>query len=141
MAFPLGQQVTGHRDRGEAHQVLVVIGAPDETLLTGLRTLGLAPVAEDGEVVIWGRRLTPRTDPVQQPVSNVQANGLLMTIADAALALGLGRSTVYELIGRGELEVVHVGRSARVPADALRSLIERLRAEQAGGDHRSAAAG
>jgi excisionase family DNA binding protein len=57
-----------------------------------------------------------------------------MTIADAALALGLGRSTVYELIGRGELEVVHVGRSARVPAAALQTLIERLRAGQIGRD-------
>jgi excisionase family DNA binding protein len=50
-----------------------------------------------------------------------------MTIRDAALALGLGRSTVYELIGRGELEVVHVGRSARIPVDALRRFVDRRR--------------
>ena len=53
-----------------------------------------------------------------------------MTIRDAAEVLGLGRSTVYELIGRGQLEVVHVGRSVRVPTDAVRSFVESLRSDQ-----------
>ena len=112
---------------------MVVVGQPDPALTVGLRTVGLAPIAEDGPVVIWGRRLqpvAPSPPSPPQPLPESRPVGLLMTIADAALALGIGRSTLYELIGRGQLEVVHVGRSARVPADALRSLVERLRAEE-----------
>jgi excisionase family DNA binding protein len=108
--------------------VIIIVGHPDDTLLTGLRSVGLTPIAEDGPVVVWGRP-TPRPDtsiPTAEPGAPNGA-GLLMTIRDAALALGLGRSTVYELIGRGELEVVHVGRSARIPTTAVHSLIERLR--------------
>ena len=37
------------------------------------------------------------------------------------------RSTVYELIGRGDLEVVHLGRAARVPSESVRDLVGRVR--------------
>jgi excisionase family DNA binding protein len=59
------------------------------------------------------------------------ARPALITIKQAARILNLGRSTVYELIAEGQLEVVHIGRSARVPTDAITALINRLRAEQA----------
>jgi hypothetical protein len=62
-----------------------------------------------------------------------------MTIADAATALGLGGSTAYELIGRRQLEVVHVARSARAPTDALQALVERLGADQGDNDWRKRA--
>jgi excisionase family DNA binding protein len=51
----------------------------------------------------------------------------LLTIKQAARVLNLGRSTVYELIADGRLEVVHIGRSARVPTDAISKLIKGLR--------------
>jgi excisionase family DNA binding protein len=53
---------------------------------------------------------------------------LLLTIEDAGKALGVGRSTVYELIGSGDLELVHIGRSARVPVEAVQAFVRRLRA-------------
>jgi excisionase family DNA binding protein len=110
--------------------VVVVLGRPDDTLLTSLRTVGLTPIAEDGQAVVWGPP-PPRPPAIQvRPADQAPAVDrarLLMTIRDAALALGLGRSTVYELIGRGELEVVHVGRSARIPVDALRRFVDRRR--------------
>lgn len=118
---------------GRAHQVIVMVGEPEPTLLVGLRKLGFSAVTVDEQVVIWSRALPvlpgSHPSPATAP-STVEApggRGLLMTIADAAAALGVGRSTVYELIGRRELEVVHIGRSARVPADAVRELIDRLR--------------
>jgi excisionase family DNA binding protein len=40
--------------------------------------------------------------------------------------LGVGRTTAYELIGSGQLQVVHIGRSARVPVAAVHSYVERL---------------
>ncbi len=57
----------------------------------------------------------------------------LLTIPEAARVLGIGRSTVYELIGAGRLEVVHIGRSARVPLAALAEFVEGLRAHAAHG--------
>lgn len=53
---------------------------------------------------------------------------LLLSVSDAATVLGVGRTTVYELIGAGQLETVHIGRSRRVPVDALHAFVERLRA-------------
>jgi excisionase family DNA binding protein len=131
--------MTANRSNIEHHQVMVVLGQPDLALIEGLRSIGLAPIAEDGDVVVWGRRLQPPPTPLSPPPPEPAATtppGLLMTIADAATALGLGRSTVYEFIGRRQLEVVHVGRSARVPTEALRALVERLRADQADNDWR-----
>lgn len=55
---------------------------------------------------------------------------LLLTIPQAALVLAVGRTTLYELIGAGELEAVHIGRSIRVPVDALRSFVDRRRPSQ-----------
>ena len=34
--------------------VVVVLGQPDHTLASGLRSVGLVPVADDGEVVVLG---------------------------------------------------------------------------------------
>ena len=52
---------------------------------------------------------------------------LLLTIPEAARALGLGRSTLYELIAAERLEVVHIGRATRIPVDALDSFLAELR--------------
>jgi excisionase family DNA binding protein len=53
---------------------------------------------------------------------------LLVTVTQAAELLGVSRSTAYELIATHQLEVVHIGRAARVPVDAVRSYVDRLRA-------------
>ena len=53
---------------------------------------------------------------------------LLLGVRDAAHVLGIGRSTLYELIAAGEIEVVHIGRSARVPVVALQAFVDRRRA-------------
>jgi excisionase family DNA binding protein len=58
---------------------------------------------------------------------------LLLTIPEAASVLAIGRTTVYELIGSGDLEAVHIGRSVRVPVDALKSFVHRRRVSQAPG--------
>lgn len=52
---------------------------------------------------------------------------MLVTIPEAGAALGLSRTTMYELIGAGDIEVVHIGRAARVPVDSLAGFIDRLR--------------
>ena len=53
---------------------------------------------------------------------------VLLRVPEAARLLGVGRSLTYELIARGELEVVHVGTVIRVPVDAVR-VVERRRGQ------------
>ena len=53
---------------------------------------------------------------------------LLLTPVEAARALGIGRSKVYELLSSGELDSVRIGSCRRVPADALHSFLIQLRA-------------
>ncbi|GEM_PF-1905921 len=55
---------------------------------------------------------------------------LLLTIPQAAQALAVGRTTVYELIAGGAIEVVHIGRCARIPVEAVRSFVEHQRAHR-----------
>ena len=52
---------------------------------------------------------------------------LLLTVPEAATALALGRTKVYELIGAGELEVIHIGRAVRLPAEAVAEFVARKR--------------
>jgi excisionase family DNA binding protein len=51
----------------------------------------------------------------------------LLAVKQAAGVLNLGRSTVYRLIADGRLDVVHIGRSTRVPIDAITKFITELR--------------
>jgi len=44
---------------------------------------------------------------------------LLLRIPEAADRLGVGRSTLYLLLNRRELPVVRIGRSVRIPREAL----------------------
>lgn len=52
------------------------------------------------------------------------ATPLLLTVPQAAAMLSLGRTTVYELIGSGELETVVIGRARRVPVAAVVEFVE-----------------
>jgi excisionase family DNA binding protein len=49
-----------------------------------------------------------------------QAERIWLRVPEAAAALGLGKSTVHELINRGELRPARVGRALRIPVDELR---------------------
>lgn len=52
---------------------------------------------------------------------------LLLTPVEAATALGIGRSKLYELIQTDQLASVRIGSCRRVPADALKSFLQGLR--------------
>ncbi|RVX45448.1 excisionase family DNA binding protein [Nonomuraea polychroma] len=51
---------------------------------------------------------------------------LLVTAAEASEMLGLGRTKVYELIAAGELRSVKIGRSRRVPVQALTAFVSAM---------------
>jgi excisionase family DNA binding protein len=50
---------------------------------------------------------------------------LLLRPVEAAEAIGVGRSKIYELLSKNELPSIRVGSSVRVPVDALRAWIAR----------------
>jgi excisionase family DNA binding protein len=50
---------------------------------------------------------------------------LLLTIVDAARVLSIGRTTMYELVAAGEIDVVHIGRAVRVPVTELDAFVAR----------------
>ena len=56
-------------------------------------------------------------------------NKLLLTIPEVAGQLNLGRSLVYLLVMRGEIDSIKVGRARRVPAEALQRFIQEKLAE------------
>lgn len=56
---------------------------------------------------------------------------LLLTPEEAAQALGIGRSKVYELLAGGRLTSVKIGTCRRVPAEALRQYVASLSDEVA----------
>lgn len=79
------------------------------------------------EMLVGGQ--APDADTARRRIGHRPGEGLvlLLSIEEAARALRLGRSKTYELIAAGELEVVHIGRCARVPLDAAEAYVERLR--------------
>lgn len=57
---------------------------------------------------------------------------MLLTVEEAAQRLGIGRTLAWQLVRKGELPVVRLGRCVRVSRRALEEWIAR----QAQGDHR-----
>lgn len=49
---------------------------------------------------------------------------LVLTVTEAAQALGISRALAYELIARGELPALRLGRRLVVPRRALEALVD-----------------
>ena len=58
------------------------------------------------------------------------AEQLLYKPEQAAERLSIGRSKVFELLASGEIESVSIGKSRRIPSQALDSYVARLRGSQ-----------
>lgn len=48
---------------------------------------------------------------------------LLLSVVEAARRLGIGRTLMYELLGSGRVQSVHVGRLRKVPPEALEAFV------------------
>ena len=59
----------------------------------------------------------------------MEPNAIFLRVEEAARVLALGRSKVYELMLSGELRSVTVGRSRRVPVEALNEYVAKKLAE------------
>jgi excisionase family DNA binding protein len=63
------------------------------------------------------------------PTTNhIHGEPLVYTIPEAATALRISRTKLYELLDSGEIESIHIGRGRKIPAEALRTYVDRLRA-------------
>ncbi len=58
-----------------------------------------------------------------------------LTVAEVAEMMRLSRMTVYRLVHGGELPAVRVGRSFRVPQDALEAYLKASSIEMLDEDH------
>ena len=105
-------------------RIVVVHGPVGPDLAITLTKAGLTVLAAGPDTTIYG---SPANTPPPQAAPTPATEPALLTIHEAADRLGVGRSTVYRLIETGELEVVHVGRSVRVPPAAIDDLVDRLR--------------
>ena len=52
---------------------------------------------------------------------------IVMRVPEACRYLGIGRSSLYVLIGKREIEIIKLGSSTLVLTASLRSLVERRR--------------
>jgi excisionase family DNA binding protein len=52
---------------------------------------------------------------------------ITMRIPEACRYVGVGRSTLYVLIGRGEVEIIKLGSATLVLTESLRQLVEQRR--------------
>lgn len=59
---------------------------------------------------------------------------LLYSVEETAYELGLSRTRIFELIGKGQIDSVKIGRSRRIPRVAVESYISRLVSDQNNGD-------
>jgi excisionase family DNA binding protein len=76
-------------------------------------TIGLSDIEQPEE-----------TEPIADPRGTGPLKPLLLRAGEVARLLGLGRSTVFALLAAGELPVVRIGRSVRVPRVALERWID-----------------
>ncbi|TMG06633.1 MAG: helix-turn-helix domain-containing protein [Chloroflexi bacterium] len=70
----------------------------------------------ESSIAVSAPQATPRVDDRQ----------LLLTVEQAQRRLAIGRSHLYQLLGRGELKSVRIGGSRRIPVAALDRYIERM---------------
>lgn len=61
------------------------------------------------------------------PPARAAAPHVVLTVEEAAQALGIGRTLMYSLISSGAVESVTIGRLRRIPADALGAFVQQLR--------------
>ncbi len=80
----------------------------------------------NGSPTLRGVNYTPRTPEDSEQQWRSATDKLLLTPEEAAEQLGLSRSTIYELLRKGDLKSISIGRSRRIPTAALRTFISEL---------------
>lgn len=58
---------------------------------------------------------------------------IVLSVEQAAAALGIGRSFMYALVGTGAVESIKIGRLRRIPTESLHTFVRSLRADNHNG--------
>ena len=86
----------------------------------------MADECEDRAREIESLDATPRTgygvSPAPAPRETIEP--LTLSIKEAALLLSIGRSTIYRLIGEGQLHTVKIGNRTLIKTASIRNLAE-----------------
>lgn len=56
-----------------------------------------------------------------------QLNPICVRVNDAANMIGVGRTKLYEMIAKGEVEAVKLGKATRITTASLHDLVRRRR--------------
>lgn len=83
----------------------------------------LARAVADQLAATYGS-VAPAASPGPETATGHAAERPVLTVAEAAEALGISRALAYELVRRGEIPAVRLGRRIVVPRDALERLLE-----------------
>lgn len=67
----------------------------------------------------------PPTGDLTQQAATSPPTKLLLDVREVGEALGCGKTYVYELIARGELRPVKLGRRTKIPAACLAEFVDR----------------
>lgn len=70
--------------------------------------------------------LMAEQEPPSAPGISVGPQRVLLTVAEAAEQLGIGKTTTYALVRSGEIESVLIGRLRRIHVDAVATYAARL---------------
>ena len=111
-------------DRPKDREALSLSAPISETLSDPLRVVLHRPPQGTTNQLGQQRTLDRREQDGEPP-------SLLVPVLTAGRMLGIGRTKVYELVGDGELELVHIGCRALIPVDSVHSFAARLRTRQA----------
>lgn len=75
-------------------------------------------------MVVFLETLEPPDQALARTMTNGSIPPLLLTVAETAIVLRLGRTKVYELIATHQLPALHLGRAVRVPLEPLRAWVK-----------------
>ena len=78
-------------------------------------------------------RATDQTVPGLARARPIPPPRVVLTVEQAAEALGIGRTLMYELVGAGAVESVLIGRLRRIPTEALWDYVNGLRSTPGAG--------
>lgn len=65
------------------------------------------------------------TEP-QPPPARIPPERVMLTVEEAAERLNVGRTTMFKLIRRGDVETIQIGRLRRVPVSSIQNYAARL---------------
>lgn len=86
---------------------------------------GDTPKAKPGPVRVTSvttERTRRRVREVEQPIINITLQPderRVFCVVEAAAALGISRSKLYEFIAAGEIRSIHIGRLRKIPVAAI----------------------